>query len=197
VPSGHSASTNHWLSMSFFSSRGLNMGLGYFFAIAANMPASEARAIDIRQGIEVADGDMFNDVSRGKQISRPCRQLAGTVRNQAARSTCSGADCSVVTPTKTTLPFPSFTRMRQPGRSMVQPIWLTLSSTAARSGKRASSICFAEAVSAPATSPSLKRTGSSRSPKSGPRWRRGPSKSTAERWRVGKTAPISRTVREP
>jgi hypothetical protein len=33
--------------------------------------------------------------------------------------------------------------------------------------------------------------------KSGPRWRRGPSKSTAERWRVGKTAPISRTVREP
>jgi hypothetical protein len=42
--------------MSFFSSRGLNMGLGYFFAIAANMPASEARAIDIRQGSEVADG---------------------------------------------------------------------------------------------------------------------------------------------
>jgi hypothetical protein len=33
-----------------------SFGLGYFFAIAANMPASEARAIDIRQGSEVADG---------------------------------------------------------------------------------------------------------------------------------------------
>jgi hypothetical protein len=51
--------------MSFFSSRGLNMGLGYFFAIAANMPASEARAIDIRQGSEVADGDMFKATHPG------------------------------------------------------------------------------------------------------------------------------------
>src|SRR5438067_12807436 len=35
VPSGHSASTYHWLSSNFLSSRGLKIGLGYFFAITS------------------------------------------------------------------------------------------------------------------------------------------------------------------
>jgi hypothetical protein len=37
VPSGHSASTDHSLASSFLSSRGLKIGLGYFFAIPSDM----------------------------------------------------------------------------------------------------------------------------------------------------------------
>jgi hypothetical protein len=68
VPSGNSASTYHSSSKSFFSSRGLNMGFGYFFAIASNMPPVEDRAIDVGQGRAICPCCLLPE----KQ-SRPCR----------------------------------------------------------------------------------------------------------------------------